>query len=73
MKIDKLDSDTFDVQSSTDPTKKYMVWHENLDNEVRQADRWLCECKWWTIHCKDSGESEECKHIKAVKKKFIKS
>lgn len=65
MSIDKVDADTYDVQSETDPKKTYMVY-----NSLNEG--WTCECMWWSIHCKHKPPHPQCKHIKKVLETFIK-
>jgi len=65
MSIEKIDADTYDIQSETDPEKKYMVY-----NSLHEG--WTCTCMWWSIHCKLNPPHPECKHVRKVKETFIK-
>jgi hypothetical protein len=45
MSIEKVDADTYNIQSETDKNKEYMVY-----NSIHEG--WTCTCMWWSIHCK---------------------
>lgn len=70
MKIEKIDADTFYVESSelmeNGKPLKYMVFHS-------WRKGWTCDCLNFVFNLKDTNDkpTHECKHIKAVLKTFI--
>lgn len=65
MSIEKIDCVTWEIESESEPGKKYMVFNS-------QHDGWVCDCMWWSIHCKLKPPHPECKHVRKIKETFIK-
>ena len=63
--IERVDVDTYNVPSETSEGIDYLVF-----NSWRIG--WTCTCMSWQIHSKHKAPHPECKHIKLVKKTFIK-
>lgn len=62
----RWDENTFYVPRESNPDKQpYLVYHSANEHE-----KWLCDCMSFVMALTDDGKTPECKHIRAIKKRF---
>ena len=64
--IECISPSDYRIRSDTAPG----AW-VNVNNSPQEG--WICDCMWFTLHERRQPPHPECKHIKQIKKTFIKS